>query len=255
MLLFLVIKMGRVKLVTQKEEFTTTELTAEERALFEEQFRDLFYPPWSLERQFITARKDFILDGIAVAKNKFDLSFGGFNAGANELGISPIRPGHVGLCKSSTSTAAEADNTWRWTSVTTAPGYTAGFDNWIHSPSSATTAFTVHEDSFIIPTHIVEESATPKLQCIKIDVGRTDILYYDVSACRIRDNATGINLIPLPRMYWGPNTDVLVAIQTKESGYVDLRLGGFTIAKGTFLDATVYEANGNTVKPRTNAST
>lgn len=249
-------KMAKVKLAIQNEEFTTTPLTDRERALFEEQFAELFYPPWSLEREYILSKKDVVIAGIEAAKNALgDKTFGGFNAQANEIGISPIRPGHVGLCHDGTYTNAEADNTWKWIKNAAAPSYNTGFDTWIHSPTSDTTAFTVHKDCFIIPLYIVEESASPKLQTIKIDVGRSDILYYDVSACRIRDNRTGISLIPLPTTYWGPNTDVLVAVQAKESGTLDIRLGGFTVALGTFLDATVYQPDGNTVKPATLSST
>lgn len=248
--------MGKVYLSIQKEEFATSELTPEEKRLFEEQFNDLFYPPWSLERQFILSRKDFVLKGIEAAKHKLDeLTFGGFNAGANELGISPIRPGHVGLCHDGTYTNAEADNTWKWIKNASAPSYNTGFDGWIHSPSSDTTAFTVHKDSFIIPLYIVEESASPKLQCVKIDVGRSDILYYDVRGSILRDEQTGISLIPLPKMFWGPNVDVFVSVQAKEAGTLELRLGGFTVAKGTFLDATVYQPDGNTVKTATLSAT
>ena len=242
----------------QNEEFTTQELTPEERSLFEKQFSELFYPPWSLEREFILSRKQFVVHGIEAAKHKLDgLTFGGFNAGANELGISPIRPGHVGLCHNAANTNAEADNTWKWKGgkLAAAPAYNTGFDGWIHSPTSDTTAFTVHEDAFIIPMYIVEESASPKLQTVKIDVGRSDILYYDVSAARLRDARTGISLIPLPEMFWGPNVDVLVAVQAREAGTLDIRLGGFTVAKGTFLDATTYTPSGNTVATATVATT
>ena len=53
--------MAKVKLAVQNEEFATTSLTAEERALFEAQWEELFMPPWSLERQFINAKKDVVL--------------------------------------------------------------------------------------------------------------------------------------------------------------------------------------------------
>jgi len=244
--------MGKIKLGIQNEEFATTPLTPEERALFEEQWRELFHPPWSLERQFLETKKDVVIRGIECAKNALeDKTFGGFNAGANEIGISPIRPGHVGLCRDGTYTNAEADNTWKWVKTVPAPSYNTGYEAWIHSPTDDTTAFTIHKNSFIIPLYIVEESASPKLQTIKIDVGRSDILYYDCSACRIRDERSGISLIPLPTTYWGPSTDVLVSVQPKEAGTLELRLGGFTVALGTFLDASVYQPDGNTVKPVT----
>lgn len=250
--------MGKIKLAVQNEEFTTSPLTDIERALFEEQWKELFHPPWSLERQFLELKKPVVLRGIEAAKNALDeITFGGFNAQANELGISPIRPGHVGLCHDGSYTNAEADNTWKWKGgkLATAPAYNAGFDGWIHSPSSDTTAFTVHEDAFIIPLYIVEESASPKLACIKMDVGRSDILYYDVGACRLRDARSGISLIPLPTTFWGPNTDVLVAVQAKEAGSLDIRLGGFTVARGSFLDATTYTPSTNTVATATVATT
>jgi len=245
-----------VKLAIQGEEFARTPLTAEEREIFDTQFRELFYPPWSLERQYIQSKYDIIIQALEVAKNALeDRRFGGFNAGDNEIGMSPIRPGHVGLCHDGTYTNAEADNTWKWIKSASKPSYNTGFDTWIHSPTSDTTAFSVHKDCFILPLYIVEESASPKLQTIKIDVGRTDILYYDVSACRIRDAKTGISLIPLPTMFWGPNTDVLVAVQAKEAGTLEIRLGGFTFALGSFLDATTYQPDGNSVKPAVVAST
>jgi len=243
-----------IKLTVQDAEFAYTPLTAAERDLFNKQFIDLFYPPWSLERQFITSRMNFVIDGIQAAKRALkDKTFGGFNASAGEIGITPIRPGHVGLCHDDTYTNAEADNTWRWINNASKPSYNTGFDTWIHSPTSDTTAFTVNKDSFIIPMYIVEESASPKLQTLKIDIGRSDILYYDVSAARFRDN-TGISLIPLPKMFWPPETDVLIAVQAKEAGTLDIRLGGFTVALATFLDATVYQPDGNTVKPVTLSS-
>jgi len=248
--------MGKIKLGIQSEEFTTTPLTTYERDLFEDQLKELFYPPWNLERQYVLSKHDIILVALEAAKNSLDdKTFGGFNAGANEIGMSTIRPGHVGLCRDGAHTNAEADNTWKWVSNASAPGYNTGFDGWIHSPTSDTTAFTVHEDSFILPLYIVEESASPKLQTVKIDVGRTDVLYYDVSAARIRDAKTGISLYPLPTTFWGPNTDVLVAVQAKEAGTLDIRLGGFTFALGTFLDATTYTPSTNTVAPATVATT
>ena len=248
--------MGKIKLGVQSEEFTTTPLAQYERELFEEQMKELFYPPWNLERQFILSKRSIILAALEAAKNALDdKTFGGFNAGANEIGMSPIRPGHVGLCHDGTYTNAEADNAWKWVKNATAPSYNTGFDGWIHSPSADTTAFTVHKDSFILPLYIVEESASPKLQTVKIDVGRTDVLYYDVSAARIRDAKSGISLYPLPTTFWGPNTDVLVAVQAKESGTLDIRLGGLTFALGTFLDATTYQPDGNTVETATVATT
>jgi len=248
--------MGKVRLAIQKEEFATTPLTPDERELFEAQYAELFFPPWSVERRFIDSRKDKVLQALEVAKNALDdRRFGGINAGDNEIGMSVIRPGHVGLCRDGTYTNAEADNTWRWVKTASAPGYNTGFDTWIHSPTHDTNPFVVHKDCFIFPMYIVEESASPKLQTIKINVGRTDILYYDVSACRLRDPQTGISLIPLPTMYWGPNTDVKIAVQAKEAGTLEIRLGGFTFALGSFLDATTYQPDGNTVKVAKIAST
>ncbi len=241
-----------IKLTVQDAEYAFTPLTAEERSLFEKQFADLFYPPWSLEREFITSRKSFIIDGIQAAKRALkDKAFGGFNASAGEIGITPIRPGQIGLCHDATNTVAVADNAWKWINNASGAGYNTAFDVWIQSPTSAGTAFTIHKDSFIIPLYIIEESASPKLQTIKIDVGRSDILYYDVTAARFRDARTGISLIPLPKMFWPPETDVLVKVQASEPGTLNIRLGGFTVAYATFLDATVYQPDGNTVKPVT----
>jgi hypothetical protein len=246
----------KVTLLAQNEEFTTKCLSGDEERVFNKEFEDLFYPPWNLERRYIVQNKGFLMDGIGVAKHALDeLRFGGFNAGANELGISPIRPGHVGMAHAATTTVAEADQTWEWASNASAPAYGTGFENWIHSPTTATTAFSVHEDSFIIPMYVVEESASPKIQTLKIDAGRSDILYYDVRASVLRDAQTGISLIPLPKMFWSPNDTVLVAIQAKEAGAIEPRLGGFTVAKGTFLDATTYTVSTNTVATSTVAAT
>lgn len=248
--------MGEVFLEVQNEKFGTVPMSADEGDIFAKQYAKLFYPPWSLERRYLDFRKQDVIDGIGAAKDSLEeKKFGGFNCGANELGISPIRPGHVGLCRDGDDTHAEADNVWKWVGNATVPSYTTGFDGWIHSAESDTTAFAVHKDSFIIPLYIIEEQASPRLQTIKIDVGRSDILQYDVSACRIRDATNGISLIPLPTMFWGPEVPVLVAIQAKEAGALEIRLGGFTVALGTFLDATTYTPSGSTVATATVATT
>lgn len=243
-----------VKLNIQGATFSEAQLEASEMAIFDAQWRELFMPQWSLERQLVNSRLGHVKKAIAAAKNDFKgKKFGGFNAQAGEVGISPIRPGHVGLADTG---GAEGDNTWIWTEASTAPAADVGFDNWIHSPTSATTAFSIHEDSFIYPFYIAEESPTPILQTIKMDIGRSDILYLDVSAGRIRDQKSpGASYIPLPNTFWSPNSDALIGVQTKKSGYLDIRLGGFTIAEAEFLDATCYDDDTNTVVAETSAAT
>ncbi len=88
-----------------------------------------------------------------------------------------------------------------------------------------------------------------------MDIGRANILYYDVAACRLRDYQTGLNLIPLPTTYWAPETDVIVALAHKNVGTTEPRLGGFTIGHGWFLNATTYSASTNTVAVTNTAST
>jgi len=242
-----------VKLVTQGEEFAETGLTGQEMGILKGQWKDLFMPEWSFERRFINSHFDKVINAVECAKNALDeLRFGGFNAGNSEIGISPIRPGHVGM---TTGDVPEADNVWKWKHDTKKEAYNVGFEYWIHSPTTATTAFAVNEDEFIYPMYIVEENASPKIQTIKMNIGRTNILYYDVRASRLRDYQTGINLIPLPTTFWLPNMDVQVALGFKYAGVTEPRLGGFTIAKGSFLNATSYNVSTNTVVAVTTAST
>lgn len=237
-----------VHLSVQNETFAETELTPDEFATFEAQWKALFMPPWSLERELINSRWNDVLAGVKAGKNALDeRRFGGFNGGANEIGISTIRPGHVGLIGDATALTTEGDNTWVWTRRNaTIPGYNVGYDGWIHSDAAVTTAFVVHRDSFIIPLYVVEQSTSPKLQTIKINIGRTDILWYDCAPNQLRDAKSGISLYPLPTTFWGPEVDVIVSIQAKVAGAMELRLGGFTVALGTFLDGgsyTVYQTN------------
>lgn len=237
----------------QNATFAETRLTNEELTLWQTQFKELFMPPWSYERQFIMTRWNNVIAGIQAAKNALEeKKFGGINAANSELGISCIRPGHVGLVN---GVVPEANNVWKWKHDCVKEAQGVGFEYWIHSPTTATTAYTIPSNAFIIPLYIIEENCSPRIQTIKMDIGRSNILHYDVRASRLRDYATGTNLIPLPTTFWGPSVDVQVALGFKMNGTTEPRLGGFTVAEGVFLDATAYAASTNTVTAETNAST
>lgn len=241
-----------VRLAIQNEEFAQTDLTPEEMALFIGQYNDLYTPCWNFERQFINSKLETVKLFAAVAKNALDeLKFGGFNCGNSEIGISPIRPGHVGLVNGA---VPEADNVWKWKHDTRKEANAVGLENWIHSPTTATTPFTISDHYAVYPMYIVEENACPKIQTIKMDIGRTNILHYDVRAARLRDYQTGTNLIPLPTTFWIKNMDVLVALGFMYSGVTEPRLGGFTVGEGSFLSATSYAAATNGVTTTTTAS-
>jgi len=242
-----------VKLVAQNEEFAETRLTDQEMGIFAGQWKDLWMPDWSFERRFVQDHWDKVVNAVQCAKNALDeLRFGGFNCGNSEIGLTPIRPGQVGLVDTAPS---EADNVWKWKHDTKKEAQGVGFEYWIHSPAVATTAFTLNEDEFIYPMYIVEENCSPKIQTVKMDIGRTNILWYDVRAARLRDYQTGINLIPLPTTYWLPEMDILVSLGFKYAGTTEPRLGGFCIAKGSFLNATSYNDSTNTVVPVVTTST
>jgi hypothetical protein len=242
-----------VVLAIQGATFAETQLTPEEQGIFDEQWKELFCPAWSYERQFIQSRMNVVMAGIRAAKNALDeKKFGGLNAANSELGLSMIRPGHVGLVD---GTVPEANNVWKWKHDCIKQTSGVGLENWIHSPTTATTAYTIASNEFIIPLYILEENCSPRLQTIKMDIGRSNILYYDVCASRIRDYTSGINLIPLPTTFWGPDVDVLVALGFKMNGTTEPRLGGFTIAEGVFLDSTNYTVSTNSVTTETVAAT
>lgn len=240
-----------VELSIQNATFAETALTPEEAAIWNTQFNDLWYQLWSFERQFVKSKMKVVEQGIRAAKNALDeRKFGGLNAANSELGITTIRPGQVGLVN---GTDPEADNVWKWKHDCIKESQGTGFENWIHSPTAPTTAFGVNDDSFFIPLYIVEENCSPRIQTVKMDIGRANILHYDAAACRIRDN--GLNLIPLPTTFWAPEMDVLVALGFKMNGTTEPRLGGFCVAEGNFLNATYYTASTHTVIPGTAAST
>jgi hypothetical protein len=242
-----------VVLTVQNATFAETGLTDEESQIWNTQWKELFVPPWSFERQFINSRKDIVDAGIRAAKNALDeRKFGGLNAANSEIGLSMIRPGQVGLVN---GTVPEADNVWKWKHDCVKAANGVGFENWIHSPTTATTAYSVPKELFIIPLYVIEENCCPRIQTIKMDIGRANILHYDVAAARMKDYASGVNLIPLPTTYWAPEMDVLVALQHKMNGTTEPRLGGFTVGMGSFLDATTYAASTNTVTTTTTAST
>jgi hypothetical protein len=242
-----------VKLAIQNEEFATTALTGEEMNLLTAQWNDIFMAPWSYERQYVNAHWGTVLDAVTAAKNSLDeLKFGGFNGGNSELSMSAIRPGQVALVNGA---VPEANNVWKWKHDTVKEANGVGYENWIHSPTTATTAYTLPEELFIYPMYIVEENCSPKIQTVKMDIGRTNILHYDVRACRLRDYQTGLNLIPLPTTFWLPEMDILVALGFIYSGVTEPRLGGFTIGKGFFMNSTAYIAATNTIATQMTAST
>lgn len=251
---------GTLDLMVQGAQFPYADLDSNETQLFDNQFAEMFCTPWAIERMLIQSRRNNVLAAIGVAKNEFKgKGFGGFNAAAGQIGISPIRPGQVGLCKSGSDTAAEGDNTWIWTSGNTAlPAYGTGNDNWIHSPNTATTNFTLAQNpgAIIFPFYLVEENPSAILQTLKMDIGRANILYIDCSMGRVRDEkAPGVSIYPLPNTIWKPATTVKVAIQTTKAGYMNLRLGGFAIGEAEFLQAQTYTASTNTVTATENAAT
>lgn len=242
-----------VQLAIQNETFAETMLTPEEMKLLTTQWQELFMPPWSYERQFVNSRWPIVVQGVQAAKNALEeRKFGGFNCGNSEIGISPIRPGQVGLVN---GVVPEADNVWKWKHDTVKAAQGVGFENWIHSPTAATTAYTIPDHSFFIPLYIIEENCSPRIQTVKMNIGRTNILYYDVAACRLRDYQSGTNLIPLPTTFWPPMIDVLIALQFKMNGTTEPRLGGFVVAEGTWLNSSAYVASTNTVTTETTAST
>ena len=61
-----------VELDVQHETFAETALTPEELALFNAQWTSLFFPPWSLERDFLNSRMSVVEQGLRAAKNSLD---------------------------------------------------------------------------------------------------------------------------------------------------------------------------------------
>ena len=88
-----------------------------------------------------------------------------------------------------------------------------------------------------------------------MDIGRTNILFYDVTMSRIRDYQTGITLTPLPTTFWLSDMDVLMALGFSAAGFTQPRLGGFCVGKGSFLNSTNYVAATNSIATETVAST
>lgn len=241
-----------VLLAIQNEDYAQTSLTPTEGALFDKQFNDLFMPAWSLERQFIGSKMNLVRTALEVAKNSLEeLTFGGLNCGNGEIGFSMIRPGHVGLVEGA---VPESNNVWPWKHDCVKIVNAVGFENWIHSPTTATTAFAVNHDEFVYPMYIAEETTNAKIQCVKMDIGRTNVLWYDVVNCRLTTE-DGLDLIPLPTTFWLPDTDAILALGFMAAGYVAPRLGGFTVAKGSFLNATNYIAATNSIAAQIVAST
>lgn len=241
-----------VVLGIQNATFAETALTGEEEAIFNAQWASLFCAPWSFERRFVDSKMNVVKAGLRAAKNALnERKFGGLNGANSELGLTPIRPGQVGLVNGNNP---ESNNVWKWKHDCVKATNGVGFENWIHSPTSPTTAFAVNDDSFFIPLYIFEENCSPRIQTIKMDIGRANILYYDVTMSRIRDYVSGMNIIPLPTSFWAPDMDVLIALQHKMNGTTEPRLGGFCVAEGQFLNASTYIASTNTVVPQFTAS-
>lgn len=231
--------------VQNNANFAEDDLQKEEMDTFTAQWAEMFMPAWSLERQLINSRLDVVLKAIKASKNIFVKKFGGFNPQGGEFGLTPIRPGQVGICA---ATVSEGNNTWIWPAATTAPGTAVGFDGWIHSPTAATTPYTLPLNLNIYPFYLAEESPTPILQTVKMDINRANILWLDMSAGHIRDpKAPNVCFYPLPNTFWSQQTNVEISIQTKKAGYMDLRLGGFAIGQTEMLDASSYTASTNTV--------
>jgi len=216
----------------QQKKFPTSSLNNEEASILQTQMNQLMAPLESSELENITKdRAQSVAFTAAFAKQVFDEKrFGGVNAQDNEIGVSPLRPGHI---RADPSTG-NAQNDWYYQ-----PGST-GWNDYIGDGS--TNNYTVTEDQVSIVFALVDQDTSTEISGVNVDsFGRNvDMLPQDMNDSRLMDNETEQMVMALPTLIAQENDDIHIRLRHDRDTESQPRLFGFTFGLGSFLNTEDY---------------
>lgn len=218
---------------SQGKNFPTESLTPNEAQKLESQLNEIIL---GLDSQslanVIRDRSGVLAQTAAFSKQVFDEKlFGGINAGDNEIGFSPLRPGHIRADPAN----GNAINDWYFEPSSN------GWNDWIGDGTSAND-YTVPEDQVSVIFGLVDQDTNSELSGINVDsFGRNvDMLPQDINDMRVRDNENELQFTALPTLVAQENDRVHIRLRHDEAVESQPRLVGFTFGLGSWLNQEDY---------------
>lgn len=218
---------------SQGKTFPAEPFTGDEASKLESQLNDIILGLDSqVLGQVIQERSDVIAQTAAFAKNNFDEKlFGGINAGDNEIGFSPLRPGHIRADPADGS----AQNDWYFE-----PG-AAGWNDWI-GDGTAANDYVMDENQVTVILGLLDQDTNSEITGINVDsFGRNvDMLPQDIQDLTVRDNENDLMFTSLPTLVGQENDRVHIRLRHDNAVESQPRLVGFTFGVGSYLNQEDY---------------
>lgn len=224
---------GSFRVSAHDDQFPTEGFDQSEAQLFEEQMNSLIAGVTSQEiASVLQNRQQTIAKAAGLAKDDIDgNNFGGLNAGDNEIGFSPLRPGHIRRDPNS----GNVINDWFFD-----PGAT-GYTDWIGDGSGNN--MVLNGDQVVLVLGVVDQEASPTpIQGFNVqDFGRNmDMLPRDLNDLRLQDNSTEVQVKEIETLIGQEGDEIHCRLNFDENVERQPRLLGFTFAKGRFLNQESY---------------
>lgn len=230
---------GSFNLTAHRKSFPTEAFDRDEATLFENQLNTLVAElDSSVVTQLLNQRQETIAKVAALAKAEFGgKTFGGVNAGDNELGFSLLRPGQI---LETTGSAIVTDNN-DWYAD---PAGSTGWVDWIGDGgnNNYTVGTDANEQVILVLGFMDQESSPTEISGINVETfGRNmDMLPRDLNDARLQDNETDQQVVPLEALVARENDEVYMQLRFDRDVERQPRLLGFNFSLGTFLDNTDY---------------
>lgn len=229
---------GRFELTAHRDPFPTEAFDSDEASLFQDQLNTLVAEiPNSVITSVLEQRQATLGRVAALAKAEFDgKTFGGVNAGDNEIGFSILRPGQI-LETGSSAIITEPDDWYASPSGT-------GWVDWIGDGNNNKTIGTgANEQVLVVLAMMDQEPGPTDISGINVEsFGRNmDMLPRDINDARLQDNETNQQVVPLPGLVARENDEVHIKLRFDRDVERQPRLLGFNFALGTYLDDEDYD--------------
>jgi hypothetical protein len=203
-------------------------LDGEELTYFNAQFPQLVAgSPTSVERSLMFQRAGTYLRCIRATKEELNGgAFRGINPQDTEIGFGLLRPQFTqlaGVYKPNWNSGALLANAW------------SNF-----ASNAAGVGYVLPNTFGVVISHAVSEApVTPLVSEIKGDVGRGDIIPFDLRPLLAADNNTLTPIFPIPTLFAPPNGTLWVRVKFDLPGADVVRLGGLVIGRGRVLNELV----------------
>lgn len=229
---------GSFELTVHRKPFPTEAFDNDEATLFENQLNTLIAEmDNAVLTQLLEQRQQTIARVATLAKSEFNgKTFGGINAGDNEIGFSVLRPGQI---LETTGSAVVTDvNDWY-----ADPAGSTGWLDWI---GDGTDNYTVGQDAneqvILVLALMDQEKGPTEISGFNVETfGRNmDMLPRDVNDARLMDNDTKQQVVPLPALVARENDQIYTQLRFDRDTERQPRLVGFNWSLGSFLDTTDY---------------